>query len=259
MPSPTVFLFLLLAAGLAGFIDGVVGGGGLISVPALFMCLPGYPTTTLLGTNKLVAVTGTTFAAAQFVRSRVVPFREMMAPMLGAGTGAVFGAWAAYSFEGSFEAAMRPTMLAVMVGMLVFTLLRPGMGTSAGDEPFGGVRPLPALGLSAAVGFYDGFFGPGTGTLLIFCFVTLLGLNFLRAAALSKATNWASNVASLAFFASRGSWLPLVALGMAAANGVGGYLGARAALAKGSRWIRALFALVVSCLILKLAWDIIWR
>jgi uncharacterized membrane protein YfcA len=106
------------------------------------------------------------------------------------------------------------------------------------------------------MGFYDGFFGPGTGALLIFLFVALLGLDFLRASALSKAANWASNVASLALFASRGSWLPLVAIGMAAANGVGGYLGARTALAKGSRWIRALFAAVVSCLILRLAWDV---
>jgi uncharacterized membrane protein YfcA len=256
MPPPTVFLFLLLAALLAGFIDGAVGGGGLVSVPALFLCLPGHPTTTLLGTNKLVAVTGTTVAAAQFVRGRVVPLRETLAPMLGAGAGAALGATAAYSFEGSFEAAMRPLMLAVMAAMLAFTLLRPGMGTQGGPgAAAGGPRPLAAAGVSAAMGFYDGFFGPGTGALLIFLFVALLGLDFLRASAMSKAANWASNVASLALFASRGSWLPLVAAGMAAANGVGGYLGARAALARGSRWIRALFAVVVSCLMLRLAWD----
>jgi uncharacterized membrane protein YfcA len=275
VPPPTVFLFLLLAALLAGFIDGAVGGGGLISVPALFLCLPGHPTTTLLGTNKLVAVTGTTVAAAQFVRGRVVPLRETLGPALGAGAGAVLGAAAAYSFEGGFEAAMRPAMLAVMTGMLAFTLLRPKMGMGgapaaegrgafgAGGFPppaghrAGTARPMAAAAVSAAMGFYDGFFGPGTGALLIFLFVALLGMDFLRASAMSKAANWASNVASLALFASRGSWLPMLALGMAAANGVGGYLGARAAMAKGSRWIRTLFAIVVSCLILRLAWDMV--
>ncbi len=102
------------------------------------------------------------------------------------------------------------------------------------------------------MGVYDGFFGPGMGTLLIFLFVTILGFDFLRASALAKSVNWASNVAALALFVSRGSWLPWVALCMAAANGAGGHLGARTALAKGNRWLRLLFIVVVSLLILRL-------
>jgi len=255
MPSPLTFLFLLLAAGLAGFIDGAVGGGGLISVPAMFVALPGFATTTLLGSNKVVACAGTTFAAAQFVRSGIVPFREMIGPMAAAAAGAALGARTAYFFEGRFESYMRPLMLAMMVGMLLFTLLKPQLGAAHAPRHGLGFRTLLATLLSLAIGFYDGFFGPGTGTLLIFAFVALLGFDFLRASAMSKAVNWASNIASLTLFIFNGSWLPLLAISMAAANGAGGFLGAKMALAKGSKWVRALFALVVSGLILRLAWQ----
>jgi uncharacterized membrane protein YfcA len=255
MPSPFIFLFLLLAAGLAGFIDGAVGGGGLISVPAMFIALPGHATTTILGSNKVVACAGTTFAAAQFVKSGIVPFREMLGPMAAAGVGAALGARTAYFFEGRFEAYMRPLMLAMMVGMLLFTLLKPNLGTAHAPRYTVRLQTLLATPLSFAIGFYDGFFGPGTGTLLIFAFVALLGFDFLRASAMSKTVNWASNIASLTLFIFKGSWMPLLAISMAAANGVGGYLGAKTALAKGSKWVRVLFALVVSGLILRLAWQ----
>jgi uncharacterized membrane protein YfcA len=255
--DPAVFIFLLAAAGLAGFIDGAVGGGGLISVPALFLGLPSHPATTILGTNKLVASTGTTFAAAQFVRSGIVPWREMICPMFGAGIGAVLGARTAYFFEGRFEVHMRPVMLVLMIGMLLFTLLKPNIGASHQPRFSIKKRVLIATVVSFAIGFYDGFFGPGTGTLLIFFFVVFLGFDFLRSSALSKTVNWASNIASLAFFLFRGSWLPVIAVSMAVANGVGGYLGARMALAKGSRWVRALFAMVVAALIARLAWQVL--
>lgn len=255
MPSPLTFFFLITAAGLAGFIDGAVGGGGLISIPALFLGLSCEPTTTILGTNKLVACTGTTFAATQFVRSGIIPFREMIYPMLAAATGAVFGARTAFFFEGRFEVYFRPLMLVMMIGMLLFTLLKPNIGTTYSPHYSVKYQTLLATMLSFAIGFYDGFFGPGTGTLLIFSFVVLLGFDFLRASALSKTVNWASNIASLVFFLTRGSWLPVVAVAMATANGVGGYLGAKTALAKGSNWIRILFTLVVAGLILRLAWQ----
>jgi len=259
MPHPLTFFFLILAAGLAGFIDGAVGGGGLISVPALFLGLSSHPTTTILGTNKLVACTGTTFAAAQFVHSRIVPFREMLSPMLAAGMGAVLGARTAYFFEGRFEAYMRPVMLVMMIVMLLFTLLKPNLGTMHTPKYNRKNQIMLATILSFAIGCYDGFFGPGTGTLLIFSFVVLFGFDFLRASALSKTVNWASNVASLIFFISRGSLLPVLAVGMAAANGVGGYLGAKTALTRGNRWVRVLFTLVVTGLVLRLAWQIYSR
>ncbi|MBI5548983.1 MAG: TSUP family transporter, partial [Deltaproteobacteria bacterium] len=112
-----------------------------------------------------------------------------------------------------------------------------------------------AVSIAFAVGFYDGFFGPGTGSILIFLFVALLGFDFLRASALAKSVNWASNAASVVLFVSQGSWIPLVALCMAVGNGLGGALGARTAIVQGARWIRWVFVGVVSLLIARLAWQ----
>jgi uncharacterized membrane protein YfcA len=257
VPTLTVLGLLMLAALLAGFMDAVVGGGGLISIPALMLGLPaGTPLTTILGTNKAVASTGATLATAQFVRARVLNWRELLVPVACAMAGGMAGVATAYYFQGRYEAYFRPVMLGLMVLMVGFTLLKPDVGKL--HAPRYGIehqRLLAAL-ISAMLGFYDGFFGPGAGSILIFLFVAVLGFDFLRASALSKSVNWASNVASLAIFVWRGSWIPSVALCMALANGAGGYLGARTALRKGSGWVRLVFIAVVSVLILRLGWQI---
>ena len=245
---------LMLAALLAGFIDAVVGGGGLITVPALMLGLPaGTPLPTLLGTNKVVAVTGATMAAGKFLRSGTLAWREMVAPVLASALGATGGVWLTYRVHGDF---LRPVMLGLLVAMLAFTLLKPDLGNL--HAPRFGLshqRGLAAL-IALALGFYDGFFGPGTGSLLIFLFVAVLGFDFLRASALAKSVNWASNLTAMGLFVWHGSWIPSVALSMAVANGVGGYLGAHVALSKGSRWVRGVFIGVVGALILRLGWQV---
>ncbi len=247
----------MLAALLAGFIDAAVGGGGLITVPALMLALPaGTSLPVLLGTNKVVAVAGSTMAAGRFLRSGTLAWRELLLPVLASGVGACAGVWLTYRVHADF---LRPVMLGLLVVMLAFTLLRPDLGDL--HAPRFGLshqRGLAAL-IAAALGFYDGFFGPGTGSLLIFLFVAVLGFDFLRASALAKAVNWASNLTAMVLFVSQGSWIPGVALGMAAANGLGGYLGAHAALTRGSRWLRGVFIGVVGVLILRLAWQIMPR
>ncbi len=245
----------MLAALLAGFIDAVVGGGGLITVPALMLALPaGTPLPTLLGTNKVVAVTGATMAAGQFLRSGTLAWREMVVPVLASALGAAGGVWLTYRVHGDF---LRPVMLAMLVAMLAFTLLRPDLGhLHAPRFGLSHQRGLAAL-IALALGFYDGFFGPGTGSLLIFLFVAVLGFDFLRSSALAKSVNWASNLTAMGLFVWQGSWLPSVALGMAVANGVGGYLGAHVALNKGSRWVRNVFIGVVGALILRLGWQLL--
>ncbi|HJV39517.1 MAG TPA: TSUP family transporter [Geothrix sp.] len=255
MPSLPTLALLLLAALLAGFIDAVVGGGGLITVPALMLGLPaGTPLPTLLGTNKVVAVTGTTMAAGKFLRSGAVAWREMVVPVLASALGASGGVWLTYRVHADF---LKPVMLGLLVAMLAFTLLKPDLGhlhaPRYGLHHQRGLAALIALGL----GFYDGFFGPGTGSVLIFLFVAILGFDFLRSSALAKAVNWASNLTAMSLFVWRGSWIPSVALGMAAANGVGGYLGAHVALSRGSRWVRGVFIGVVGALILRLGWQVV--
>jgi hypothetical protein len=148
-------------------------------------------------------------------------------------------------------------MLGLLVVMLAFTLLKPDLGQL--HAPRFGLshqRGLAAL-IATALGFYDGFFGPGTGSLLIFLFVAILRFDFLRASAMAKSVNWASNLTAMGLFVWQGSWLPSVAIGMALANGVGGYLGAHVALNKGSTWVRSVFIAVVSALILRLGWQVL--
>lgn len=255
-PSPLVLAFLVLAAVLGGFVDAVVGGGGLITLPALFLGLPGQPLTTILGTNKVVACTGTTVAAGAFVHSRVLAPRELIAPVILAMVGAAGGVGMAYLLQGRLASRMAPILFLLLAGMLAFTLLKPEMGRVHSPR-FGLAHQRGLAGLIAlVVGFYDGFLGPGTGSLLIFLFVGVLGFDFLRASALAKCVNWASNLSSVVIFLAHGSWLPLVAVAMALGNGLGGYLGARTALARGAAWVRVLFIVVVSALLLRLGWKI---
>ncbi len=245
----------MLAALLAGFIDAVVGGGGLITVPALMIALPtGTPLPTLLGTNKVVACTGTTMAAGKFLWSGTLSWREMVRPVAASALGASGGVWLTYRIHGDF---LRPVMLGLLVAMLAFTLLKPDLGhIHAPRFGLGHQRGLATL-IAMVLGFYDGFFGPGTGSLLIFLFVAVLGFDFLRASALAKSVNWASNLTAMGLFLWQGSWIPSVALSMAAANGAGGYLGARVALSKGSHWVRGVFIGVVGALILRLGWQVL--
>jgi uncharacterized protein len=248
-------LLLMLAALLAGFVDAIVGGGGLITVPALMIALPtGTSLPVLLGTNKVVACTGTTMAAGKFLRSGTLSWREMIGPVFASALGASGGVWLTYRVHGDF---LRPVMLGLLVLMLAFTLLKPDLGhLHAPRFGLGHQRSLAAI-IALALGFYDGFFGPGTGSLLIFLFVAILGFDFLRSSAMAKSVNWASNLTAMALFVWQGSWIPSVALGMAVANGVGGYLGAHVALSKGSRWVRGVFIGVVAALILRLGWQLL--
>ena len=219
---PTLAL-LTLAALLAGFVDAIVGGGGLITIPALMLGLPaGTAITTILGTNKVVACTGATFATAQFVRAKVLQWRELVVPVLCSMAGASLGVGLAYLLQGRGSAWFRPVMVGLMVVMLAFTVFKPELGRL--HAPKYGIAHQRALAavISFIIGGYDGFFGPGTGSILIFLFVAVLGFDFLRSSALAKSVNWASNFASLVLFVSQGSWLPAVALAMAAGNGLGG-------------------------------------
>jgi hypothetical protein len=245
----------MLASLLAGFIDAVVGGGGLITVPALMIALPaGTPLPTLLGTNKVVACTGTTLAAGKFLRSGALSWREVVGPVAASALGAAVGVWLTYRVHGDF---LRPLLLGLMIAMLAFTLFKPDLGhVHAPRFALGHQRGLAAL-IAMTLGCYDGFFGPGTGSLLIFLFVAGLGFDFLRASALAKGVNWASNLTAMALFLWQGSWLPSIALCMAAANGAGGYLGARVALNRGSHWVRSVFIGVVGVLILRLGWQVL--
>lgn len=243
---------LYLGAGLvAGWVDAIAGGGGLITIPTFLVA--GVPPDLTLGTNKLQATFGSALAAWRYGRhpgllNRRIAWTGVAWTLAGAASGAC----AVMLVSSQALARLIPFLLG---GVAVYVLLSPRFR----DHDHAPRLPLPLIFalLGLTLGFYDGFFGPGTGSILIFLFVSVLGFDFLRASGLAKSVNWASNLASLALFVWRGSWIPLIALTMALANGVGGYLGARTALSKGSGWVRLVFIGVVSALILRLGWQML--
>ncbi len=238
---------------LAGFVDAVVGGGGLIQIPALFVLMPQLPPALLFGTNKFAAVWGTLSAALQYAR-RV--------PLV---WGAVLPACAAallFSFLGAHTvsllnpALLKPLILALLLAVLGYTLWRKDFGALHAPHLEPAQQRWLGLATGAVIGFYDGFFGPGTGSFLIFAFVGLFGFSFLAASAAAKVVNVVTNFAALAYFIGHGDVLYATALPMAASNVAGSLAGSRLALRRGSSFVRLLFIVVVGALILRFAYDI---
>lgn len=238
-----MFAVLVAAAALAGWVDAVIGGGGLILIPVLMAGTSMSPAA-ILATNKLAAVSGTASAAVTLVRRVGVP-RHTWGYALIAGALSAAGALAASLID---AALLRPAILALLIAVGVFMALKPEFGTGDADKPqlVTRGRVLAAAGLVAAIGFYDGTFGPGAGMFLIMGFTALFAQNFLQSAAMAKVVNTATNIGALGVFISAGfvDW-PL-ALALAAANVAGAQIGARTVLGGGAKLVRyALLTLVV--------------
>lgn len=243
-------LIVALASGLAGFVDAIVGGGGLILLPALFAMYPNAPPASLMGTNKGGAVWGTAWAARQYAQRVDMPWHALLPAVAMALLGSFGGAWllTLVSPEGLRKAL--PFVLAII---FVYTLLKKDLGQRHAPRYSGRAEGLAAGAIGLAVGFYDGFFGPGTGSFFVFLFVRGLGYDFLHASASAKLLNTATNVAALALFGWKGHVWWQMALVLGAANVVGSLLGTRLALRHGSGFVRWVFMAVVGALILKSA------
>lgn len=248
--------FLLGALGLAafcaGFVDAVVGGGGLIQIPALFAAFPGASPATLFGTNKLASIVGTSSAAVQYARRVSIPWRVALPGAFAALIGSWYGAKAVAYLPPTI---LRPLILVLLVLVAIYTFMRKDLGTVSTEPAHGGRSVAIALGIGGVIGFYDGFFGPGTGSFLIFLFIRLLGMDFLRASVTAKILNVATNLAAIAYFVNNVNLLWQVAAVMAVCNLSGAVTGSRAALKHGSGFVRKMFLCVVSILIAKLAYD----
>jgi uncharacterized protein len=244
---------LLLAAAGAGAVDAVVGGGGLILLPALLVAFPGTPTATLLGTNKLAAICGTSTAAVTYLRRTKVDWR-ILGPTVGlALLCSAGGALAA----GAVPAGMyRPVVIGVLAAVAIIVILRPGLGTLVHEHQPTPARVLATVLLAGgAIGVYDGAIGPGTGTFLILAFTALLGVDFLHGSAMAKAVNVATNLGAFCVFATGGHVMWLLGAGMGLCNMAGARLGARVALRRGARFVRVVLLVVVFALLAKLARD----
>lgn len=246
-------LVMLLAAALfAGFVDAVAGGGGLIQVPALLVALPGEPPATIFGTNKLSSILGTGNAAVRYARRISLPWGIAVPAAIMAFLFS-FGGAAAVSWLP--REVVRPLVLCLLVVVLAYTVIKPNFGAASGPRLAPALEKRRALAVGAVLGFYDGFFGPGAGSFLIFAFVRFFRLDFLHASSAAKVVNFSTNAAALVYFVPTGHVLWATGLAMAAFNIGGALLGARLALRHGSGFVRWMFIAVASVLIARLGFD----
>ncbi|HEY9077759.1 MAG TPA: TSUP family transporter [Anaerolineaceae bacterium] len=244
---------LCITAFTAGFVDAIAGGGGLIQLPVLLLVLSTTPTATILGTNKLIAFTGTAVATFQYTRRITINWRSIL-PAAGAAFALSFLGARVVSLVPS--AFLRPVILVLLALVAGFVILKRDFGTVS-PQPISRSWQLRAgLAASAAIGFYDGFFGPGTGSFLIFALVSIFALDFLHASASAKVINAATNLSALLYFAISGQILYDIALPMIACNVLGGIAGARLAIARGSKLVRVFFIAAVCLVILRLGYDL---
>ena len=249
------WMLVLIASGfslLAGCVDAIVGGGGLILVPALLSLYPGAPPATLFGSNKGAAVWGTAWATWQYARRVELAWRALLPAAGAAALGSFAGAWTVTQVN---PQGLRQLLPVILVAVLAYTLVKKDFGQHHAPRAAGRAQIALACAIGAGVGFYDGFFGPGTGSFLVFFFVRLLGYDFLHASASAKLVNMATNLAALSLFAATGHVWWHLAAAMAVANVAGSLLGTRIALRGGTVLIRRVFIGVVSALILKTSWD----
>jgi len=248
-------LIMIVVAGFAaGWVDAVVGGGGLIQLPALLL-VPGITPVQALATNKMGSIFGTATSATTYYR-RVGPDLKTAVPMaVIALAGSFGGALLAANLPAS---VFKPIIVVALVVVALFTALRPNAGELTALRHYGHRHYVVACLIGAVIGFYDGLIGPGTGSFLVIALVSAMGYAFLEASAKAKIVNMATNAGALLFFLPHGSLLWGVGLLLGAANMAGGYLGARTAVKKGSKFVRVVFLLVVAALIIKLSIDV-WQ
>jgi uncharacterized membrane protein YfcA len=253
-PSTATLLLLGLAGLAAGFVDAVVGGGGLIQLPALLLGLPSAAPATILGTNKLSSICGTTVSSATYYR-RIRPDPRTFGPLMAcAFVGSLFGAVIASHIS---AAAFDPIVLVVLVVVGGYVLFRPSLGETTALRYAGRRHLAAACAIGVVIGVYDGALGPGTGSFFVITLVGVLGYSFLEATAKSRLANWATNLAALCVFVPQGAVLWKVGFVMGACNLVGGYIGARTAVAKGTRFVRIFFIVVVTGFIVRIGGELI--
>ena len=246
MDDPSLWTLALLAlAGLfAGFVDAVVGGGGLVQLPALVVAFPGAAPVQVL----------TTVSSLTYYR-RVRPDPKTFVPlMLVAFVGSALGAVAASHIP---KAAFNPIILVALVVVGAYVLLKPDIGDVTELRFAGHRHTLAAVAAGFTIGFYDGALGPGTGSFFVFTLVGLLGYSFLEASAKARIANWATNIAALLVFAAQGAVMWRVGLVVGICNLIGSYVGARTAVAKGSRFVRVFFIVVVAAFIVRIGGSVL--
>lgn len=251
-PDWTLALLCVFAF-LAGFIDSIVGGGGLVQVPAFFILYPQLSVPNIIGTNRFASAVGTSVAAWNYARTVPIPWRTV----LFAGSAAAICSYLGATVQSLLPSALlKPILLVLITVVAVYTYRKKNLGHVESFRVPEAQIPVWSAGIGALLGFYNGFVGPGTGSLLVFGFVSVVGYSFLSASAFSKVVNVIADVSSLIFFISHKYVLFHLALPIMVFNVAGSYAGSRMAITRGNSFIRNIFLVVVAGIIARFAWDV---
>ena len=257
--TPLNISLMLAASTAAGLVDAIVGGGGLIQLPALFIFLPRELAASIplvFGTNKLSSLCGTSVAAWQYSRRVRIPWASIRPATIAAFFFSALGVRVLQSVRSEF---LRPLTLVLLIAVAIYTYSRKSLGHLHAPKFLADHERWMAVAVGVVIGFYDGFFGPGVGSFWLIAFVTVLGYDLVRASAHARVMNFASNLAALLFFAAVGkvAWLPGLVMG--AGQFIGGRIGSHLALNRGARFIRPIFLLMASLVALKLIYASLSR
>ena len=247
-------LILSVLAFMAGFIDAVVGGGGLIQLPALLVTLPNAPLPTIFGTNKIAALSGTSMAAFQYAKRIRFNVKLLITISVASFIASYFGAKIVSIIN---PATLKPIILIILIAIAIYTFIKKDLGKIATKQLSLTRQMLFGAAIGLIIGFYDGFFGPGTGSFFVLAFVVILGFEFVQASAYAKIVNCMTNISALIVFIRQGNYIIGIAILMAVFNIAGSVIGSKMALKRGNGFIRVFFLIIVTIMILRYGYDVL--
>lgn len=252
--DPVTLLFLCVFAFIAGLVDAIAGGGGLIQTPASLILLPQLQVSKVIGSLKIPAFTGTCFATIQYLKN--VSFNWKRFSLMGITAFlAAFGGSEALTLVSNRY--MKPVILVVLILVAIFTYTKKNFGQHKTKHLTHQQELVYSFLISLVIGFYDGFIGPGAGSFLVLSFITFMGMDFLHASANAKLVNLSTNAGSIVLFLLKGSIIWTIALPMAVCNGVGGIIGAKLAITKGNQFIRIFFIIMITATLIRFGYDVL--
>jgi uncharacterized protein len=248
-----IIILLCIASFFAGFVDAIVGGGGLIQTPISLLLLPNIPVANIIGTLKIPGISGTSFAAFQYIKKVKLNWKMLFPMGIVAFLMSFFGSYLLVMVKNDF---MKPILIFVLILVAIYTFFKKDFGQSISRTIPENKMLIFGILISLCIGFYDGFIGPGTGSFLVVTLISFLGFDFLNASTNAKLINVATNLGSICFFILKGKIIWAIAIPMAICNAFGGWLGAKIAIKKGNGFIRMFFLIVVVGTLLRLFYDV---
>ncbi len=250
----TLLLLTALAGFAAGLIDSIVGGGGLVLTPAMLNLHPGLNILQAIGTQRTSSIMGTSVAAWNYLRKIHIERRILLPTCAAAMAASAIGVQFAKRLDPDL---LKWTVLTICVILAVYTVFRKDLGLKEERRFHPKHESLAALSIGTATGFYNGLIGPGTGTIMVFAFVSFLGLDFLKSSAVSKAANVSADISSWTVLMLSGFVLWVLAVPLIIGNMLGSYIGSHMAIRKGQTFVRAVFLVIVLALIARQAWQLL--